>query len=469
MLCDSMPVVLVDDEENILKTSRLVLLGNGIGNTITLDDSRELMPFLEKHGASAVVLDLFMPHVSGLDLLPCIKEKFPGLPVIVMTAVDEIETAVSCMRAGAFDYLVKPVETGRLVSSVSKALEIASLSSELSSLKECLLNDRLDHPEAFTAIVTDSKKMRAIFQYLEVIARTRQPVLITGETGVGKELFARSVHDLSGAKGEYVAVNVAGLDDNMFSDTLFGHKRGAFTGADQSREGLIAKASGGTLFLDEIGDLNESSQIKLLRLLQEKEYYPVGSDMARKSEARIICATNRDLKKLMEEGTFRNDLFYRLCAHQVQIPPLRERLEDLPLLLDHLIDEAARVVGKKKPTHPPELITLLSVYHFPGNVRELQALVFDAVVRHTSGVLSMESFRRAIGGETVVSTPLPSAGTDGDPLAAIFGKFPTIREVEDYLIINALKRANSNQGIAATMLGITRQTLNKRLQVKNGK
>lgn len=427
MLCDSMPVVLVDDEENILKTSRLVLLGNGIGNTVMLQDSRELLPFLDDRGASAVVLDLFMPHLSGLDLLPCIKEKYPTMPVIVMTAVDEIETAVNCMRAGAFDYLVKPVETGRLVSSVSKALEIGSLSSELSSLKECLLNDRLDHPEAFAAIVTDSKKMRAIFQYLEVIARTRQPVLITGETGVGKELFARAVHDLSGLKGEYVAVNVAGLDDNMFSDTLFGHKKGAFTGADQSRDGLIARASGGTLFLDEIGDLNEVSQIKLLRLLQEREYYPVGSDVARKSEARIVCATNRDLKKMIEEGTFRNDLYYRLCAHQVQIPPLRERLEDLPLLLDHLIDEAARVVGKKKPTHPPELITLLSVYTFPGNVRELQALVFDAVARHTSGILSMETFRRTIGGEAILASPSVQSFSDDDPLAAIFGRFPTIR------------------------------------------
>lgn len=461
-------IVLVDDEENILKASRLILIGNGFGNVVTLQDSRQLMPLLEEGGAVAVVLDLFMPHLSGSELLPQVVERFPHIPVIVMTAVDETETAVNCMKAGAFDYLVKPVESGRLIASVTKALEMGAMSRELNSLKECLLDDRLDHPEAFASIVTDSKKMRAVFQYLEVVSRSRQPILITGETGVGKELFARAVHDLSGVKGEFVAVNVAGLDDAMFSDTLFGHKKGAFTGADQARDGLIARAAGGTLFLDEIGDLNEASQIKLLRLLQEKEYYPVGSDMARKSEARLVCATNRDLKKRIEKESFRNDLYYRLCAHQVQIPPLRERLEDLPLLVDHFLAEAATSLDRKKPTPPPELLTLLSVYHFPGNVRELQALIHDAVARHSSGVLSLDSLRSVIGGEAAQLIPQGSASSPDDPLSAIFGRFPTVREVEDYLMEEAMKRAKGNQGIAATMLGITRQTLNKRLQSKKG-
>jgi DNA-binding NtrC family response regulator len=394
--------------------------------------------------------------------------EYPQIPVIVVTANDDIETVVECMRTGAFDYLVKPVESDRLVSSVRKALEMRDLSAEISSLKQRLLTDRLEEPEKFAGIVTANKKMRALFQYVEVVAATRQPIMITGETGVGKELVARAVHDLSGCRGEFVAVNVAGMDDNMFSDNLFGHKKGAFTGAEQAREGLIARASGGTLFLDEIGDLSGMSQIKLLRLLQEKEYYPVGADLVRKTDARMVMATNRDLQKLITEGKFRNDLYYRLCAHQVQVPPLRERLDDLPVLLDHFLTLAASTLNRKKPTPPPELAVLLSVYPFPGNVRELEAFVFDAVARHSSGILSMESFRAAIGDQRPTMTEGVPTGSAGDnPLTALFGHFPTIGEVEAYLIDEAMKLAQGNQGIAARMLGMGRQTLNSRLKTKS--
>ena len=238
--------------------------------------------------------------------------------------------------------------------------------------------------------------MQAICRYVEAVAPSRQPVLVTGETGAGKELIARAIHDLSGCAGRFVAVNVAGLDDTMFSDTLFGHTRGAYTGADNKRDGLLARASGGTLFLDEIGDLKESTQVKLLRLLEEKLYYPLGSDAPLTTDARIVCATHHSLPKLLTAGEFRTDLFFRLQAHHVHIPPLRERMEDLASLLDHCLEEAAQSFGKKKPTPPPEIVTLLSVYHFPGNVRELRSMVFDAVAQHQSGVLSLESFRRAL-------------------------------------------------------------------------
>lgn len=265
-------------------------------------------------------------------------------------------------------------------------------------------------------------------------------------------------------------MNIAGLDDNMFSDTLFGHKKGAFTGAEKARGGLIAQAAGGTLFLDEIGDLSEASQVKLLRLLQEQEYYPVGSDIPLVSDARIVAATNRDLRGMTMSKAFRNDLYFRLCSHQVIIPPLRERREDIPLLMDFFFKAAAQIFRKNSPTYPPELVTLLSSYDFPGNIRELKAMVFDAVARHVSGVLSLERFHEVIGG-----APPPSRG---DPILSRSlnewlmesgGRFPKVREVEGLLIDEAMKLAKGNQGIAASLLGFTRQTLNKRLKARKEK
>ena len=459
------PILLVDDEEHILNSSRLLLLSSGFSEVLTQSDSRKVLPLLETQPVSVIVLDLHMPKFSGVELLAKLVNEYPHIPVIIVTANDEVVTIVECMRMGAFDYIIKPVEATRLIASVRKAMEHSNLAHEVASLKQRLLSDELQNPAAFAHIATGNKKMRALFQYVEVIAPTLQPTLITGETGTGKELFARAIHDLSGCKGEFIALNVAGLDDNMFSDTLFGHRKGAFTGAEQSREGMVACAKGGTLFLDEIGDLDNSSQVKLLRLLQEKEYYPVGSDLLRKSDARIVMATNRNLPKLIAEGKFRNDLYYRLCAHQLQIPPLRERLDDIPLLLDHLLNKAAAAMNKKAPTYPPQLVVLLSIYSFPGNVRELEGMVFDALVRHVSGILSMESFRAATGdvrpGAEFEETP-PVEGTN--PLNALFGHFPTIDEVEEYLINEAMKLAKNNQGIAANLLGMNRQTLNKRLK-----
>ena len=459
-------ILLIDDEELILETCRSCLNTSGYNEVLTASDPRTVMALLAREEVAVIVMDLRMPHLTGLELLPQIVSQYPQIPVIVATANNDVETAVNCIKEGAFDYLVKPIEVKRLITSVRKALELRSLSSELSVLKQYMFTDRLDHPEAFQAIVSGSKPMRAIFQYLEVIACTKQPVMITGETGTGKELIARAIHNLSGCTGEYVALNVAGLDDNMFSDTLFGHKKGAFTGADQVRDGLITRAAGGTLFLDEIGDLKEMSQIKLLRLLQEQEYYPVGSDFIKKSDARIVLATNRDLLELIKQGKFRNDLYYRLCGHRVHLPPLRERLDDIPLLLDHFLASSACCLNKKKPTPPPELAVLLALYHFPGNIRELEALVFDAVLRHTSGILSMETFRAVLGDERPVTkaASAQSDATQENPLSLIFGHFPTIEEVEEYMIGEAMKLSKGNQGMAGKILGMGRQTLNKRLK-----
>ena len=341
-----------------------------------------------------------------------------------------------------------------------------ALRMEVTSLKEHLLTDRLEHEEAFSSIITRSKQMRAIFQYVEVIAESEQPVLITGETGVGKELIARVIHTICGRKGDFVAVNVAGLDDMMFSDTLFGHRKGAYTGANQSREGLIARASGGTLFLDEIGDLNESSQVKLLRLLQERTYYQLGSDVPRETDVRIVVATNQNIQILISKGMFRKDLYYRLRAHQIHVPPLRERKDDIPLLLKYFLDEAAASLKKKRPNPTPELVQLLTAYDFPGNIRELRAMIYDALARHKSDKLSIESFREFIRKDEVsVFSAAPSLlSGNGDALFRIVGRFPTLKEVEQLLIGEAMERSNRNQGNAASLLGMTRQALNKRLR-----
>ncbi len=463
-----LPILLVDDEPQILFVSRLLLRSEGFENVHTLEDSRDVTPFLNDHEVGVIVLDLYMPHLSGMELLGELVYNHPQVPVIVMTAVNEIGMAVECMKKGAFDYLVKPVEKDRFVYSIRRALEVRSLHNEVSSLTQYLLTDQLRHGDAFSSIIARSKKMRAVFQYIEAIAGTDQPVLITGETGVGKELIATAIHTLSARKGAFVPVNVAGLDDNMFSDTLFGHKKGAYTGADRSRDGLISKAHEGTLFLDEIGDMNEISQVRLLRLLQEHEYYPLGSDGAIRSRARIVVATNRDLRTRMENGTFRNDLYYRLMTHQVHVPPLRERPDDLPLLLNHFLEEASRELGKKGPTYPHELVTLLTSYYFPGNVRELETMVFDAVARHKTGILSMESFKNRIEQDHRVPGKPVDAESHGFSLVSWPAeRFPTLRETEDYLIAEALRISRNNQGVAASMLGLTRQALNKRLIRKN--
>ena len=467
-------VLIVDDEINTLKASATILKMNGLKDVVTESDSRRVLEIMNAGGIDVVLLDLFMPHLSGMELLPIMREQHPQVPVIIVTAAYELERAVECIKAGAFDYLVKPVEPERMIVTLQKAFECRSMQDQMTSLRDHLVEDRLDHPDVFEDIVSCSRKMRGIFQYLEVVAKSPQPVLITGESGTGKELVTRAIHRLSGCKGELVSVNLAGLDDTMFSDTLFGHKKGAFTGADQLREGLIVKAANGVILLDEIGDLNESSQIRLLRLIQEREFYPVGSDTPRKSETRIVCASHKDLKDLVAKGRFRNDLYYRLNVHHVELPPLRSRKEDLPLLLEHFIRQAAKTLSISPPSYPAELLDLLAVYHFPGNVRELQGIVFDAVARSKAGKLSQEPFRQVMttGRTQTPVSPLPaSLGNDTRQglLEEIWGHFPTLHEAENYLIDAAMKAAQGNQGTAATMLGLKRQTLNVRLKNRKAK
>jgi len=470
----SQQVLLVSSEDETLASCKHHLQDGGLTEIVTLNDSRDVLPVLAAGPVAVAVLDLSMPDVSSFELLSKVVKDPRHVPVIIL-ANNQVETAVECIKLGAFDYLAKPVHNGRLIESVKKAL--AESTSAEATLKNHLPEDDHLHLGGFELLVTANRKMRELFRYIELVAASRQPILITGETGVGKELVAKAIHRLSSAKGEFVALNAAGLDDTMFSDALFGHHKGAYTGADQSREGLVSRAAGGTLFLDEIGDLNEMSQIKLLRLLQEGEYYPVGSDTTRKSEAHIVVATNRDLQKRMTEGKFRNDLYYRLCSHQIKIPPLRERKDDLPLLLEHFIAGMSQRLGIAPPAYQKKIIELLQGHDFPGNVRELQGMVDDAVICSKGGIISQEPFLRSIALEHLSpereehSGPaLQAEGSLQQMLEAVWGHFPTLHEAEELLIGTALQVSNGNQRIAASMLGLNRQTLNMRLKVRrNGK
>jgi DNA-binding NtrC family response regulator len=460
----SFPIVIVDDEAQFLQSASFSLRTMGINNIRACQDSREVLPLLEMQEPSVIVLDMLMPYISGKELLPQIISRRPGIPIIVITAVNEVDLAVECMKTGACDYLVKPVDKTRLVTCVKKAIAFSELSAENRSLRQSLLLGKLNEPAMFEDFITCSSAMQAIFQYIEAIARTGLPILVTGETGSGKELIARAIHKASKRSGDFVAVNIAGLDDTLFSDTLFGHEKGAFTGAEAKRPGLIAKASNGTIFLDEIGDLRLESQVKLLRLLDEKMYYPVGSDSPVSTNCRIIVATNRLLDEEQKTGRFRSDLFYRLQSHHIAILPLRNRKEDIPCLVDYFLEKASDEIKTKTPTPPDELYILLSTYHFPGNVRELRGMVYDAVSRHKGGILSMETFKSHLGKAGCAGGVAPLAHQQGQSPKVLFAEqLPTIREIEHLLVDEALRRSKSNQSIAARMLGITRSALNKRI------
>ncbi len=464
-LYPSFPILLVDDEPAWLRSLSMTLAVSGINNTVRCTDSRKVLDILAEGEVPLVLLDLNMPHLGGEALLERIVEEHPGVGVIIISGMNQIETAVGCIQRGAFDYFVKTVEEDRLVTGVQRAIQVIDLQRENRALRSHFLNDRLECPEAFSDIVTADKGMRSVFQYLESVARSRQPLLITGESGTGKELVARAVHTLSGCKGPMVSVNVAGLDDNVFADTLFGHVRGAFTGADAARKGMIEQAAGGTLFLDEIGDLSIPSQVKLLRLLQEGEYFPLGSDQPRRISARIVFATHHDLKARQAAGSFRKDLYYRLRAHHVHIPALRERKDDIPLLLEHFLDEAAGEFDKKKPTAPKELAVLLANYEFPGNIRELKAMVYDAISTHKSRMLSMEAFRRAVGQPVTSAEKTEATGGEGSVFSAS-QPLPHLHDVADLLVAEAMRRAEGNQSIASRLIGISQPALSKRLKKK---
>jgi DNA-binding NtrC family response regulator len=458
-------VMLVDDELPWLRSLSLALKRvAGITNTILVQDSREVMSTIDTHDVGLILLDLTMPHVSGESILKMLAEHHPEIAVIVVTGMNQIETAVACMSLGAFDYYVKTTEEDRLISGIVRGVKMVELQRENRAVSKLIMSNQLTHPEAFADIITENKTMLSIFQYLESVVKSMQPILITGESGVGKELIARAVHTLGGGKGPLVCINVAGLDDNVFADTLFGHVDGAFTGASGRRAGMIEEAAGGTLLLDEIGDLSIPSQVKLLRLLQEGEYFPLGSDKAKRSSARIVCTTLHDLSKKIETGQFRRDLYFRLCTHHVHIPALRERREDIPLLLNHYLDEASKKMGKKRPALPEHVLSMLTTFDYPGNIRQLRAMVYDAVSMCSSETLTTSHFMHALGSAAVL-TPETTKIAGWDRLFTDIEILPTFDQALELLVAEALRRSGGNQTAAAKLLGVSQPALSKRLKL----
>ncbi|OVE78126.1 hypothetical protein BVX99_00625 [bacterium F16] len=484
-------ILVIDDDPITREVIEKILLNNGfqVQSASNGRDGLALLDGPDGMRPDFIFLDVMMPGLDGFGTYTMIRQQ-PDLidtPIIFITSNTDQGVIRKCFDIGATDYISKPVREAEIVARISVHLELLrhkqevnELEQEHAELRRHFFARDLQKPDAFKAVLTVSGKMQSIFQYIESISKTSRPVFITGETGTGKELIAQGTHAMSGRNGHFVPLNVAGLDDNLFSDTLFGHVKGAFTGAMGERCGLIEEAGGGTLFLDEIGDLDTLSQVKLLRLLQEGEYYPLGSDKRKFSDARIVVATHQNIQRLVEQGKFRQDLYYRLRTHHVDIPPLRERKCDLGLLLEHFIIMASEALDRQPPLIPDDLLELLESYHFPGNIRELEGMIFDAVSRSTGNQLSMEAFRMAISRSVMEqsygSTPFTimdnsSIPRDVEALGSenlmeqfLDQHFPTLKELNELLIEKALDRSHGNQAKAARMLGLSRQALNKRIK-----
>jgi DNA-binding NtrC family response regulator len=467
-------ILLIDDELEFLDSAAFALKRVGLTNVEVISDSRNVLPRIARGGCGVVACDIKMPYVSGYELLEKISKDYPDIRVIMVTGANDVLQAVNCMKLGATDYILKPLQQVQFIAAIKKAIELQPAQNETSSFNEQTIENKVKHPEYFKEIITNSPLMNDLFSYVEVIAATDLPILITGETGTGKELMASAIHRVSGRTGDFVCVNAAGIDDNVLSDTLFGHQKGAFTGADRDRKGLIETANQGTLFLDEIGDLRMESQVKLLRLLQEGTYHPIGSDFPKYSSARVIVATNCELKEKMRTGLFRPDLFYRLQAHEVKISPLRERICDIRLLANAFVADACEKTKKKQPFLSQEFYSLLATYSWPGNIRELKGIIFDVISRNSTDTISLVYLKeklRELRSQTSMDNCFPkntSTNKGAFGKSVIFSStLPTAEEMEYILIREALMRTNGNKSFAADLLGIARNTVIKKLKQEN--
>jgi DNA-binding NtrC family response regulator len=388
------PILIVDDEKHFLNSLDFKLRSHGIINVECCQDSRDVMPKLKEKKYSLILLDILMPHISGDELLTDIVVSYPDIPIIIITAFPDEKTAIECMEKGAFDCLTKPIEIKDLIRAIHDTLDLKDAHKDIILHKKQLFSNSPSYVRSFPNVITCSGNMLSILHTLGLVAFTSRPILIMGETGVGKEFQALEIHKQSQRKGKFITFDTIGLNDEEFARIMFGYQNPISHGTAALIQGKLAEAQKGTLFIKEISNLSIESQSSLLRLLQNREYYPVGSVTKKPSRARIIAASRKNLTALIQIGSFRYDLYNHLKIHEIHIPPLRERKEDIPLLVDHFLGKAAITAGIQKPSIPGELLPMLEKYHFPGNVGELKKMVNHAVSRCKSGFLSVDDFFR---------------------------------------------------------------------------
>jgi two-component system response regulator HydG len=440
-------VLVVDDEPSNLTSIEKIFAREGM-RVLTADGARAALELVRKHRVHVVLTDLMMPGVNGVELLRALKELSPETEIVMMTAYGTVETAVLAMREGAYDFVEKPLKRVTIVKSVRKAAERQRLVAENRSLREEL--------RSLTAreIVGQSGALRSVLNVATQAAPSSATVLILGESGTGKELIARYIHSKSSrASAPFVAVNCAAIPETILEAELFGHERGAFTGAVARKEGRFAKARRGTLFLDEIGELSPSVQVKILRVLQEGEYEPVGGNTVQ-ADVRIVAATNRDLAAEVEAGRFREDLYYRLNVIAITAPPLRARREDVPLLVDHFLGVYCKKNGRARLAVEPEVMQRLCDYAWPGNVRELENAMERAAVLCRGDTLTLADLPESVArAEPAADHPAPLVFSIGTPLV----------EVEQRLIRETLRYTNGDKSLAAQLLGISTRTIYRKV------
>ena len=451
MPANAAPILLVDDDQGLLLSIKATLLSAGLPEPVLVSDSRRVAELIGNSEFQVVLLDLIMPNIGGLELLKQIKEKAPEIECIVVTAVDQAETAVQALSSGAYDYLVKPLNSEKLLITINHALERYRLRQELSLLQKKQSFADLRHPEAFENIIAGDEAMALVFKQVEAVAPTDYSVVINGESGTGKEMLARVIHKLSNrATAPFVAINMAAVSETIFEDEFFGHAKGAYTDAVSDRKGFFEAANGGTLFLDEVTELNPSLQGKLLRVIEERELYRLGSTEVRNIDVRIIAATNRDIQKEIELNRFRADLYYRLNMYHINIPPLRDRADDILPLARFFTKHYSESNGKRIDSLSRDLAQRLLAYSFPGNVRELEHLIASAVLLEQNTTLSLSSVPQL---ETLCASS--SNGNDG---------WLTLEDVEKRHLREVLKAVDGNKAKAAEILGINPSTVYRKIE-----
>jgi DNA-binding NtrC family response regulator len=438
-------VLVVDDEPSNVTSLEKIFSREGM-RVLSADGAKRALELVRSHRVQVVLTDLMMPGTTGTELLRAVKEVSPDTEVVLMTAYGTVENAVQAMREGAYDFVEKPLQRMNIVKSVRKAAERQSLIAENRSLKKelQLLTKR--------EIIGQSSSLRRTLEIATQAAPSSATVLVLGESGTGKELLARFIHGKSSRSGgPFVAVNCSAIPESILEAELFGHERGSFTGAVGRREGRFARARRGTLFLDEIGELSPQVQVKLLRVLQEGEYEPVGGDTV-KSDVRIVAATNRDLQAEVEAGRFREDLYYRLNVIAITAPPLRTRREDVPLLVDHFLGVYCTKNGRPRLSVPADVMAKLLDYGWPGNVRELENVVERAAVLCRGDSVTLADLPEAVA-QAEAAAPDVLVVAIGTPLA----------DVEQRLIKETLKHTDGDKTLAAQLLGISARTIYRKL------